>query len=32
MAELKEVRSLDRTAGGGRMIHCTIGKGKNEYL
>ena len=22
----------DRTAEGGRLLHCTITKGKNEYL
>ena len=32
MADLKEVRSSDRTAEGGRFFHCTISKGKNEYL
>ena len=32
MADLKDVRSSNRTAEGGRMFHCTIAKGKNEYL
>ena len=32
MADLKEVRSSDKTAVGGRLFHCTIAKGENEYL
>ena len=32
MADLKEVRSSNRTAEGGRLFHCTIAKGKNEYF
>ena len=28
MADLKEVRSSNRTAEGGRLFHCTIAKGK----
>ena len=32
MADLKEVRSSDMKAEGGRLFHCTIAMRKNEYL
>ena len=32
MADLKEVRSSNRTAEDGRLFHCMIAKGKKEYL
>ena len=32
MADLNVVRSSDRTAEFGRLFHCTIAKGKNEYF
>ena len=32
MVDLKDVRSSKRTAEGERLFHCTIAKGKNEYL
>ena len=30
MADLREVRSTNRTAEGERLFHCTIGKGKKN--
>ena len=32
MADLNVVRSSERTAEVARLFHCTIAKGKNEYL
>ena len=32
MAGLKEVRSSNRTAEGGRLFHCMIAKGKKRIL
>ena len=32
MADLNIVGSSDRTAEVGRLLNCTIAKGKNEYL
>ena len=32
MADVKDVRSSNRTAEGGRLFHYMIAKGKNEYL
>ena len=34
MADLKEARtcSFDKASEEGKLFHCTIAKGKNEYL